>query len=292
MLSARSQKRGYTLVEMLLGLILGAIVGTLVMTLTVRQEHVAFALEQIMDSRRALREGSDALGYDLQSTAPAAGTIYDMGETYVDFRLETGLSVLCSLDSLRTTLIVPARTPGAPNLTSWIVAPDAGDSVMIYAAHADADSVRWYKGAIASAPAGRRSCPTEFIKDVHLAALAFRLEAPVPSDVTNGAVLRFFRRARYELYKAGDNAWYLGFRDCLATRATPCETIQPVSGPYARGGLQLRYIDSAGTRATDPAHIARIEGVLRAESRARLHMRGVVAGVFSDSVVFTITPRR
>jgi len=292
MLTPRWHAPGFTLVEMLLGLIIGAIVGTALITLTVRHEHLAFALEQIMESRRALREGTDVLEYDLRSTVPARDAIYDMGDTYVDFRLETGLSVLCALDSLRTTVLVPARTVRSPNLTSWIVAPETGDTTMVYAAHPDADSARWYRRAIASAPAGGRSCPTEFMNGVPLPALALRLETPVPSDVTDGAVLRFFRRARYELYKAADGGWYLGFRDCLATRATPCATIQPVSGPYARGGLQLRYVDSTGSRTADPSHVARIEGVFRAESAARLHLAGIAAGVFSDSVLFTISPRR
>lgn len=286
------ESTGFTLVEILIGLVVAAIVGTAVTTIAVRHEHLAFALDQITLSRRALREGADALGYDLRAIAPARKAIYDMSSSYVEFRLEVGFALLCDVDSSRALLVVPARAAGSANLTSWIVAPEPGDTAMIFAAHSDADSARWYFRAIASAPATGRECAKEFVlTGASAPAVGIRLDAPLPPDVGVGAVLRFVRRARYELYKAADGAWYLGFRDCLLTRSTPCATVQPVSGPYAPGGVHFRYLDSTGTSTADPLRVARIDVVLRVMSAGRLHVPGIKSGTFTDSTLFTISPR-
>ncbi len=291
MLNARRPGSGFTLVELMVGLVVATIVGMAAITIAVRHEHLAFALEQIIQSRRALREGADALRYDLRSMAPQQDAIYSMGASFVEFRMATGFSILCGVDSTRTLLIFPARTSRAPNVTSWIVAPEAGDTVMLFAA--SADSARWDLHAVASAPTSGPVCSPNFVAARGPAAtLALRVAMPIASDIAPGAVLRFVRRARYELYRAADGGWYLGFRDCLVTRATPCATVQPVSGPYARGGLQFRFLDSADTPTADPRRVSRIDVVLRAESAMRLHVPGMTPGAFADSVLFTIRPRR
>jgi len=290
MLTARRPRAGFTLVELMVGLVVATIVGIAVMTIAVRHEHLAFALEEIMDSRRALREGTDALRYDLRSTAPQQDAIYAIGPSFVEFRMATGFSILCGLDSTRTTLIFPARASGTPNVTSWIVAPEPGDTVMIFAA--PRDSATWHSRAVASAPTPGRTCAPGFVAAGGSAStLALRVATRVTSDVEAGAVLRFVRRARYELYRAADGAWYLGFRDCLSTRATPCATVQPVSGPYVRGGLQFRFLDSAQTPTTDPRGVSRIDVVLRTATTMNLHVPGMNSGAFTDSVLFTIRPR-
>lgn len=282
---------GFTLAELLVGLVVTSLVAAATTTIAVHHEHLAFALEQIMEARRALREGADALRYDLRSTAPQQDAIYSMGASFVEFRMATGLSVLCALDSTRTVLVFPARTPPTPNLTSWIVAPEPGDTVMILSA--GSTSTRWDTHAVASAPMSGRECsPTVIANGGDASALVLRVTAPVASDVGAGAVLRFVRRARYELYRAADGGWYLGFIDCLSTRATPCATVQPVSGPYTRGGLQFRFLDSTNAPTADPHRVARIDVVLRAQSAARLHVPGIRPGAFADSVLFTIRPRR
>lgn len=291
MLTAHRPHAGFTLVELMLGLTVATIVGMAAITIAVRHEHLAFALEQIMESRRALREGADVLRYDLRSTAPQQDAIYSMGASFVEFRMATGFSILCGLDSTRTVLVFPARTSSGTNVTSWIVAPEPGDTVMVFAA--SGDSSRWDTHAVASAPTSGRACSPTFVATGATAPpIAVRIATPVASDLQPGAVLRFARRARYELYRAADGAWYLGFRDCLSTRATPCATVQPVSGPYARGGLQFHFLDSANTPTAKPHRVARIDVVLRAESAMGLHLPGIASGAFADSVLFTIRPRR
>ncbi|HEV7705174.1 MAG TPA: hypothetical protein VGO46_12820, partial [Gemmatimonadaceae bacterium] len=100
------------------------------------------------------------------------------------------------------------------------------------------------------------------------AAISLSLSPPLDSAVAPGAIVRVVRRARYELYRASDSRWYLGYLDCLSSRATPCNIVQPVAGPFAPGGIQLAYLDRSGALTANPASVARIDALAIAERRS------------------------
>lgn len=288
-----SPQGGFTLVELLVGIVVAGIVGAATLSITIHQERTAYALDDVMNTRRAVREGADVLRYDLRAIAPALGAIYRASDTFVEFRMTTGFSVLCALDSARTSIVVPARAATGTSLTSWIISPEPGDTVMLYHAAPDPDSARWDVAVLASTPAVGRTCPVGLDPggaEVRVPALTARLTAPLPPGVAVGAALRFVRRARYELYRGGDGSWYLGFADCLQTRTVACATLQPVSGPYPPNGVRFRFIDSTATPTSDPRRVARIEVVIRGESIVRRRVSGL-PDVFKDSVALIITPR-
>ena len=91
---------------------------------------------------------------------------------------------------------------------------------------------------------------------------------PLDSPIAPGALVRLVRHARYELYRSSDSRWYLGYLDCLATRATPCNVVQPVAGPFAPGGISLAYLDRTGALTADPTRIARIDVLAVAARRS------------------------
>ena len=113
--------------------------------------------------------------------------------------------------------------------------------------------------------------------------MTLALDPPLDSPIEPGTLVRVVRRARYELYRSSDSRWYLGYLDCLSTRATPCNVVQPVSGPFAPGGIQLSYLDATGTTASDRWHVARIDLLAIAERR--------VAPDTLDSLATTIALR-
>lgn len=282
---------GFTLVELLIGLVLSAIVGAATLTLTVHHERLARALDRVLLTRRAVREGADALHYDLRALAPKREAIYEMGESFVDFRLTTGFSVICAVDPTHAVVSIPSRDSASSSLTSWIVAPDPGDTVMVLLPATNPDSAVWSLNVLAAAPVRGRPCPSAFADGGDSTpALVLRLTTALPSSVGAGAAIRIVRRARYEIYRASDGAWYLGFVDCLGTRAAPCATIQPVAGPYAARGIQFRFLDSAGSPTATPSHVARIDVSMRSLTTLGPRIPGLTS-VFTDSVLFTITPR-
>jgi hypothetical protein len=116
-----------------------------------------------------------------------------------------------------------------------------------------------------------------------------------------GSIVRFFRRSRYEIYRAANNQWYLGYADCMSTYGTPtrCSALTPVSGPYepytgiaSQNGLTFTYFDTSGNALSpaDPARlISRIAVTMRAASAAPVTRTGAGAGsVYRDSVLLSI----
>jgi len=137
-------------------------------------------------------------------------------------------------------------------------------------------------------------CPTTsgFTRSTAEAAAArsLRLSPPLAPEVALGAALHFVRRARYQLYKASDGRWYLGYLDCLSSRATPCATIQPVNGPFAPNGVRFVFSDSTGVAASDPARVARIDVLARALTD-RSTDAGSSPAFAAESLLITIAPR-
>ena len=129
----------------------------------------------------------------------------------------------------------------------------------------------WRRHVLTAAPSSAGTCPVS-------SGFTPRLPSRRPRSRSHSArrstppssrapSVRIVRRARYELYRASDSRWYLGYLDCLATRATPCNVVQPVSGPFAIGGIQLSYLGANGAPAVDRWHVARIDLVAVAERR-------------------------
>ena len=286
--------RGTTLVELLAVLVLLAIVGGAIMRIAVGQQRFLDALERVIETRRTVREGVDTPRQELRAIAAASGGIYDMAGDMIEFRSLIGASVLCAVDSSRVTVSIPARAAWSA-LTSWVVSPREGDTLLVFDAASDSGPPLWRVHTLATAPAPGGLCPlaSGFARSAaeESAALSFQLAPPLESTIGAGAALRFVRRARYELYRAGDGYWYLGFLDCWPARTIPCSTVQPVSGPFTAGGVRFVYRDSTGAATTDRVRVTRIDVVSSAVSDAPLRAAGFVRGYYSDSIVAPIALR-
>ena len=56
--------------------------------------------------RNSLRDLGEAIPSDLRGISSVGGDIYAMSDSSVDFRLATGISVICSIGALRTTVTI------------------------------------------------------------------------------------------------------------------------------------------------------------------------------------------
>jgi type II secretory pathway pseudopilin PulG len=291
---SRAHHSGSTLLELLVVLVILAMVGGAIMHLTVGEERFLATLDEVTEMQRTVREGADIPRYELRSVAPASGGIYEAADDHVDFRSLTGSSVLCSVDSSLTTLSIPDRLAWSA-LTTWIAAPREGDTVLVLDADTDGVPPTWRVHTLLTAPAPGGSCPpsTGLARNSadEVATLAFRLAAPLEPTVTPGAALRFVRRARYALYRAGDDLWYLGYLDCAPARAVPCSAIQPISGPFAPGGVRFLFRDAVGASTSEPADVKRIDVLSRTTSSTPLRAIGFALGLRTDSALTSVAPR-
>jgi hypothetical protein len=203
-----------------------------------------------------------------------------------------------------TAVIIPPTTLARGNtLTTWLNQPQVGDSVLIYSEGllVGSNDDFWTRRAITAIVATPGGCPAATglttAADAAQPSYTLTLATGLDNMTVVGAPIRFFRRVKYELYQTADQRWYLGFRDCLSTRATPCDNLQPLSGPYrprsaaaGQSGLSLTYFDSTGAVTADPLLVARVDLVTRGQTR--LHPDGTVGRDSDrDSVSATIGVR-
>ena len=286
---------GFTLVEMLTVMVmLGVLIGA-VAELTLRQQWFHQAVGLRLGVRRALHDAELLLRSDLRELAPSRGDVYALSPNRVDYRALIGVSVVCTTDSTRTVIGIPVRRSAGASLTAWRAAPQEGDTILVYETALSPDSAQWHVHVLVAEPSAGGSCPVASGLSASAAdaagALRLTITPALPPPIAPGASIRFVRAARYQLYRAADNRWYLGYTDCLVSRATPCATIQPVSGPYAAGGVQFSLRDSTGAETNDPGRFTWLQVVVRAMAGASSRAQGYAPGPFADSLMLMITPR-
>lgn len=274
----RGRSSGFTLIELLVAAALLGIIGMAVLSVTLSQMRFHAAAVSAMDTKRTVHEGTALLRVDLRGVAPSSGGIYALRPDGIDVRAPLGASIVCHIDASRAIVGIPPTSAAAGPLTSWSMQPQRGDTVLVYDDGAANDPSTpddgsaapgtWHTHVLTADPASGGACPTAsgFTRNTTeaAAALSLRLSPQLAPEIVPGAALRFVRRARYQLYKASDGRWYLGYLDCLASRATPCSTIQPVNGPFAPNGVRFVFTDSTGGATSSPERVSRIDVLARA----------------------------
>jgi prepilin-type N-terminal cleavage/methylation domain-containing protein len=298
MLNTMARRRGFTLTEMMFVLVLFGLVAGVTMRIIVRQQKFYSSTTDLMAMRNTLRDVGEAMPSDLRGISSIGGDILAMSDSAIDFRLATGISVLCSIGATRLTAVIPPTTLSRQNgISVWLAAPTTGDIAYVYdegAASVVSDDV-WDQVTLAAALSAG-SCPTYTANATEAAAAqTITFAAALNANVPVGSVIRFYRRAKYKLYQPNAGAWYLGYQDCPAG---VCGTMQPVSGPYlaysatpASTGLRFIYRDATGAVTATPAQVARIDIIAKAQTENPIRMPGRPEGYFSDSLVVTIALR-
>ena len=256
-------RRAFSLVELLIALLLACAVAGAAMQSLAREQRIFAATARRNAARAALHQAADVLTTDLRSLSPRDGDLYGAAPDHVDFRLLLGSSELCTIAPARdAATLPPTHAASALGLTAWIAAPQSGDTLLVFDPGGPglADD-RWTRHVLTADPVPGAACPVAggFTSTAAEAAAGWgiAIRPPLSPTVPTGSPIRFFRRATFELYRAADARWYLGFFDCLTTRVTPCAIVQPVAGPFDPAGLTFTFLDSLGAPAL-PAATARI----------------------------------
>jgi hypothetical protein len=287
---------------MLFVLVIFGLVAAATMKFIVRQQKFYASTSDLLAMRSSLRDIGEAIPTDLRGISSIGGDIYAMSDSAIDFRLATGITVLCSIGVTRLTAVIPPPTLSRQNaLTTWIGAPITGDTAFVYdeGASSAVNDDLWDKVAVTAALAAG-SCPTAsgYTANATEAAAAQTITfgTALNANVPVGSIVRFYRHAKYKLYQpAGTTAWYLGYSDCPGG---VCGAMQPVAGPYlaysatpANTGLRFVYRDSTGSVTAVPAQVARVDIIAKAQTEKPIRMPGRPEAYFSDSLVVTVAVR-
>lgn len=263
---------GASLIELVVVIVLLAAVGSTTMGVVIHQERFYRAQADAIDARATVRDAASVLQSELRALTASDGDLYAIAPGTVEFRTTLAQSAVCTISLSRREITIPPEhlASGAP--LTWIgTQPESGDTLLVLASDSTLAN-RWDRHALTSAPSRTGTCPvssglTTTAADAG-AALTLTVSPALDSAIAPGTLVRIVRRARYELYRASDSRWYLGYLDCLASRATPCNVVQPVSGPFAPAGIQLAYLDASGAPTANPRLVARIDLLAIAERRS------------------------
>jgi hypothetical protein len=259
----RATRAGASLMELIVVIVLLATIGSATMGVVIHQERFYRAQSDAIDSRATVRDAATLLQSELRALTPADGDLYAIAPGAVEYRTTLAQSAICTIAPSRRQITIPPEhlASGAP--LTWLgTQPEAGDTLLVLATDSTLGD-GWDRHVLTAAPSSAGACPmasglTTSAAEAS-AALTLSLSPHLDSAVTPGALVRIVRRARYEIYRASDSRWYLGYLDCLSSRATPCNVVQPVSGPFAPSGVHLAYLDRNGALTTDPWRVARID---------------------------------
>jgi hypothetical protein len=242
------------------------------MGVVIHQERFYRAQADAIDARATVRDAASVLQSELRALTASDGDLYSIGPGTIEFRATLAQSAVCTIAPSRREVTIPPEhlASGAP--LTWIgTQPESGDTLLVLASDSTLGD-RWERHVLTGAPSRAGTCPTSSGLTVTAAdaggALTLTMSPALDSAIAPGALVRIVRRARYELYRASDSRWYLGYLDCLASRATPCNVVQPVSGPFAPAGIQLAFLDASGAPTTNPRLVARIDLLAIAERRS------------------------
>jgi prepilin-type N-terminal cleavage/methylation domain-containing protein len=270
-------RRGFTLVEFLVVIMILGIVGGAVFRVLVKQQQSYKDSSKQAAMQRELRLAGSFLPSEIRSASSAGLDVKTMEEGEVVFLANIGSGVICDRSTVAQIIMPPLSTANV-TLTNWYTQPQNGDSVFLYdegPLSGSEDDV-WVRRSIASINNSSTACPGAPYTDPVLDAgkLRWRVNlngGALPDSVKLGAVVRFARPMRYQLYQASSKEWYIGLQEYVQGGWSTMEAVGGPFRPFQAGdanpsGLQFRYFDSLGVRlaSTDnPSRLSRIDVFLR-----------------------------
>ncbi len=273
----RRDRRGFTLVELLIVTVLGALVLAAALQVLITNSRTYSAQSAAITGQQSTRMALEVLFNDLRLVSPQGGDILMMSPDSLRVRLMRKFSRACATNLLMTgtpTMIV--LDPGPVDFV-------AGDSVFVFAdkKQADDDDDIWIAARVTQATVA--VCPQVAIPPIAGYELRFAGQNTlfdIPDSVHNGAPVRSYTTVRFGLIT------YLG--DTYLGRGEGNAALSPVAGPLLPGtGLEFVYRDALGAVTNTPTDVRQIVVRVRSESDVLNSLGRMV----SDSIVAWVYTR-
>jgi hypothetical protein len=294
-----SLRTGTSLLELVMALSITAIIVIMVTGLLTRQQHLYSALDDALQAFPQRHDAAALLGADIRTMTTLVTPAAIASDSAFDIAATIGASTTCAAGTSTRLWIPPRAEDLNGTLTAWLSLPDSTDELLVY--HDDVQPARWDAYPIADIQARALTVCTglsgPFLDASASEAPAYEinLAMPIPYAVRAGTPIRFVRYGRYNVYRASDGAWYIGYRHCTATHA--CDGVQPLVGPLAKGSTApatFKFFASNGTRIPTNGSLANLARVDITLHHATALIPGIDAnqhGNLADSIVTSIALR-
>lgn len=272
-------RRGFSLIELLVGLVIGMFVLTGVVQLMIVQSRGYRKQREVIDIRETAREAAALLSWDLRQSVVGSSPLATMAPGTVALRSPRGLGTVC------------ARHPSLARYGLWKsggnILATVDDSALVY--HMGRDKWVALKITAVGTPAamGVTACawPGARPPDV-----VVELGVTTKSDTSYikvGAPFRSFRKVQYTEYQQSGR-WWLGRK--VGAAATYEQLTGPLVDP-ASNGLAFAYYDTLGAVTANPSAVGSVKFTLRTESYKNTYA-GATYGYQRDSLTTRVSLRR
>jgi prepilin-type N-terminal cleavage/methylation domain-containing protein len=276
---AGASRRGFTIIELLVGLVVGLIVMGSVVQIMIVQGRGYRKQREIIDIRETARQATALLAGDLRQSGVGDSPLSAMGANSIALRSPRGMGTICAKHA---TLARYGLWKTGGNIFAT-----ADDSALVYqvgrekwkALKITAVGTPAAMGVTACAWPGAR--PPDVVVELSVAAKTDT------SYIKIGAPFRNFRRVQYAEYQLASR-WWLGRK--VGAAAAYEQLTGPLVAP-ASNGLAFVYYDTLGAVTADPAAVGSIKVTLRTESFKKTYV-GNTFVYQTDSLTTKVALRR
>jgi prepilin-type N-terminal cleavage/methylation domain-containing protein len=272
-----SQRRGFTLIEVLIALIIMGVVTGAIYRLLNTSQRLSLAQAEQVSLQSNVRTGSLVVPNELRELNTVVGgsleqndIILPLADDAITYRAMRGLGFVCQapvagelriLQSTWTGLRDPAGDRDGVYLFNDQDVDDDGDD-------------GWLPVDITGVTAS--DCG---------GALAFRLATAdvIPASVKIYTPVRLYEVMELKLYSDADGEWWLGARSVSAGEVD----LQPVLGPLTAEGFKLAYLDSNGDETAVEKDIKSIRVTVRGLTEDAVRQGGSGAMGHPEDVLVT-----
>lgn len=273
-----TDRRGFTVIELVVAMVLGAIVMTGVVQMMIVQGRGYRKQREMIDVRETARQAVALLSWDLRQSLTGGSPLAVMGPGMVALRSPRGLGTIC------------AKHPTLARYGLWktggnIVA-GVDDSAMVYQLGRDKWTVLKITAVGTPAAMGVTACawPGARPPDV---VVEFGVGTKTDTSyIKVGAPFRSFRRVEYAEYQL-NNRWWLGRK--IGAAASYDQLTGPLVAPA--NGLTFTYYDTLGAVTANPSAVGSIAFTLRTESFKNTYV-GTTFAYQRDSLTTKVALRR
>lgn len=247
-----TQRRGFTLIEVLLALIIMGVVTGAIYKLLNTNQRLSLAQAEQVSLQSNVRTGSlivpnelRELNTTLVSLDPARNDVTDADPDGIEYRAMRGLGFLCQTSTANELLIASATWNGSRT-------PIPGrDSLYLFVdGDPDESALDTWVGQVGITGVGNSMCG---------AAAAIQLNVVgAPVGLPAGTPVRLYELMRLDLDQDDAGEWWL-YAESVSGDKTP----RPVLGPLTDDGFRLRYFNSAGVETAVPNAITSIRVTVR-----------------------------
>jgi prepilin-type N-terminal cleavage/methylation domain-containing protein len=251
---AASARRGFTIIELLVGLVVGLMVMGSVVQMMIVQGRGYRKQREIIDIRETARQATALLAGDLRQSGVGESPLSAMGANSIALRSPRGIGTICAKHA---TLARYGLWKTGGNILAG-----TDDSALVYQLGRDKWTALKVTAVGTPAAMGVAACAWPGARPPDI-VVEFAVGAKTDTSyIKVGAPFRNFRRVEYAEYQLNSRWWF-------GRRVGAAVSYEQLTGPLvapSSNGLAFVYYDTLGAVTANPAAVGTVAFTLRTES--------------------------